>query len=230
MLLSGHQPTYLPGIILFTKIALSDAFMLVGHCQAGAKTWHKRNQIRNTRGGEGPLLLSVNIKHDFGQSINDTQFADNNWKRKHLRSIELTYRKRPFFDKYFPGLKECIELPWERLGPMNMALIELLCMWLRIETELLDSRDYHIEGHSTDMLVSMCEATKASGYLSNEGARDYVDEQSMNQAGIDHRWLKFEHPIYDQGAEFQTDLSVIDLLFNCGPEAGRIVRGAGYVG
>src|SRR5512139_3792570 len=201
MLLSGHQPTYLPGIILFTKIALSDACMLVGHCQASPGTWHNRNQIRNAK-------LVVPVKHEFGQSINNTEFAGDQWKRKHLRSIELNYCKRPFFDKYFPGLKECIELPWERLGPMNMALIELLCMWLRIETDMLDSRDFQIEGHKTDMLVSMCEAAKANGYLSNEGARAYVDEQSMNQAGIDHRWLNFDNPPYDHGtSEFQTDIS-----------------------
>jgi hypothetical protein len=66
--------------------------------------------------------------------------------------------------------------------------------------------------------------------LSNEGARDYVNEQNMNLAGIKHRWLKFTHPIYDQGhSEFQTNLSAIDLLFNCGPESGKIIRGAGHV-
>src|SRR5690348_5767727 len=49
MILSGHQPVYLPSILLFSKIAHSDAFMWVGHCQASPGTWHNRNQIRNAK-------------------------------------------------------------------------------------------------------------------------------------------------------------------------------------
>jgi hypothetical protein len=96
---------------------------------------------------------------------------------------------------------------------------------------MLDSVDYPIEGHRTDMLISMCKATGADQYLSNRGAMDYVDEEKMAGAGIKHRWLNFVHPIYDQGhSEFITNLSIIDLLFNCGPDSGRIVREAGSVG
>ena len=53
VILSGHQPVYLPGIVVLTKIALSDACMLVGHCQFQNKSWHSRNYIR---GPSGPLL------------------------------------------------------------------------------------------------------------------------------------------------------------------------------
>lgn len=222
MILSGHQPVYLPGIILFNKIALSDKFMLVGHCDVGDGTWHNRNQIRNAR-------LTIPIKHG-GKSINETEIDGTHWKRKHLRSIELTYSKRPFFGFYFDKLKELIEMPCKYLGPLNMALIELFCMWLRLPTEILDSRDYSIEGRKTDMLISMCDVVGADQYLSNEGARAYVDEPRMALAGVTHRWQKFKHPQYEQGSEFTPDLSIIDLLFNCGPDAGRIVRACGHVG
>lgn len=223
MRLSGHQPVYLPGIILFTKIALSDEFMFVGHCDAGDGSWHNRNYIRGAR-------LTVPIKHG-GESINATEIDGSHWKRKHLRSIELQYSKRPYFHIYFDKLKELIEMDWRTLGPLNMALIELFCIWLRLTSEITDSRDYKITGNKTEMLISMCEESGASEYLSNEGARAYVDELKMSRSGIRHRWMKFEHPIYDQGdPEFITNLSIIDLLFNCGPEAARIVREAGSVG
>ena len=44
MILSGHQPVYLPGIQLFNKIALSDKFMFVGHCAFEDGSWHNRNR------------------------------------------------------------------------------------------------------------------------------------------------------------------------------------------
>ncbi len=228
MILSGHQPTYLPGIILFNKIALSDKFLFVGHCQASPGTWHNRNQIRGAK-------LTIPVKNDFGVSINDTILFDSesHWRRKHLRSIYLAYAKAPFFDHYFGDLAKLINEPWDRLGPMNMAITEWLCMKLRIETEILDSRDYpnHDWGQKTDMLIDMCEAVGADRYLSNEGSRSYVDENKLATAGITHCWQSFKHPVYEQGhPEFLTNLSVIDLLFNKGPEAGQIVRASGAVG
>src|SRR5512141_290320 len=103
-LLSGHQPVYLPGIILFNKIALSDAFMFVGHCQYVKKSWHSRNRIRL---GDRELWLSLPVRTAgaFDQPINETFLLDGNWKRKHLGSIRQAYGKMPFFDMYFPGLQ-----------------------------------------------------------------------------------------------------------------------------
>lgn len=223
MRLSGHQPVYLPGIILFTKIALSDVFMHVGHCQASPGTWHNRNQIRNAK-------LTIPVQHDFGQSINETKYAGDHWKRKHLRSIEMAYGKRPYFKDHFGSISEIILIGRKTLAHLNTALIKHLLQCFEIHTPILDSQSFNIEGHKTEMLISMCKSVGASEYLSNEGARDYVNEQNMNLAGIKHRWLKFTHPIYDQGhSEFQTNLSAIDLLFNCGPESGKIIRSAGYV-
>ena len=227
MILSGHQPTYLPGILLFSKIALSDKFMFVGHCQASPGTWHNRNRIR------GCSYLTIPIRNEFGVSINETRFAGDNWKRKHLRSMEMAYSKAPYFDRYYIPLAKFYELDWDTLGPFNIELIRNLCEWLDIKTPILDSRDFQSPdwGHKTDMLINMCRATGCNQYLSNAGSIAYVDENKMATRGIKHLWQRFTHPIYDQGhPEFLTNLSVIDLLFNKGPEAGQIVRQSGYIG
>lgn len=223
MILSGHQPVYLPGIILFTKIALSDEFMFVGHCAPGDGTWHNRNYIRGAR-------LTIPIKHG-ASSISETEMDGDHWRRKHIRSIELAYKDRPYFDLYFPQLRDRINNKcWRYLGGFNEMLIWMICDWLNIRKKFWFSTNMRIVGQKTQMLISMCNAVQADEYLSNEGARDYVDELSMALAGIRHRWLDFKHPVYDQGEkEFQTNLSVIDLLFNCGPDSGRIVREAGRV-
>ena len=47
MILSAHQPVYLPGIILFGKIAISDVFMFLGHVQFSRTSWQTRNRVRN---------------------------------------------------------------------------------------------------------------------------------------------------------------------------------------
>ncbi len=224
MILSGHQPAYLPGVQLFNKIALSDAFMFVGHCQFSSKSWQQRNYISTG-------LLSVPVHKSHGQSINKTRPVDGVWRKKHVKSIELAYGKSDFFHEYFPQMKEIIELPWNDLANLNECLTELLMDYLGIEKPVYYSDLEGVGGRKTDMLISMCKAVGANEYLSNEGAIDYLEETRMLDAGILHRWQKFTPPDYGQDKTINGgQLSVIDLLFARGPEAGKIVRESGYVG
>ena len=228
LVLSGHQPVYLPGILLFNKIALSDIFMFVGHCQYVKKSWHARNRIRL---GERELWLTIPVKTSgrFEQAINDTFMVNEVWKRKHLGSIRQAYQKAPFFQGYYPELEDKLLGHSGSLGDLNIGIITMISRWLKIGTRVVDSRDYDIRGAKTDMLVSMCQAVGADHYLSNEGSRDYVDEELMAEVGVQHCWQIFEHPTYRQPGRFIPNMSVIDLLFNMGPDASRLVADCGRV-
>ena len=107
MLLASHQPVYIPGIILFNKIALSDAFMFIGHVQYSRQSWQSRNRIRS---GDKSIYLSVPVKKSgqFGVAINDTEIAGGHWKRKHLASISQAYSNRPFFELYYPEFESLL--------------------------------------------------------------------------------------------------------------------------
>lgn len=226
MILSGHQPCYLPGIQLFNKIALSDAFMFTGHCQYQAKSWHSHNFIRTCK-------LTVPVRTTFGDSIDNVLVSEGNWRRKHIKSIELAYRTFPFFEDYFPRLEQIINHAHCWLGTLNAALILQILDWLNIKTKILFSHDYKIQGNKEDMLISMCRAVGADEYLSNVGALAYLgpeDEQKMQDAGITHSWQEFQHPLYDQEATMNEGrLSVIDLLFTRGPEARAIIEHCGRI-
>jgi hypothetical protein len=229
MILSGHQPVYLPGIILFNKMALSDMFMYVGHVQFSNKSWQQRNRIA-LNGKE--LFLSVPVlKSDrFGQSIDQVEIVEDTWRRKHLGSIRQAYGKRPYFRRYFPELEDTLNRPYASLGQLNRALIAMIRGWMNIDTPIVESHDYpSITGAKTDMLIQMCQAVGVDRYLSNEGARTYVDEEAMAANGIQHCWQEFQHPVYTQDQTFMADMSAIDIVFNLGPEAGSLVKACGTV-
>jgi hypothetical protein len=60
------------------------------------------------------------------------------------------------------------------------------------------------------------------------GCRDYLDPVEFQQAGVQIQWQNFVHPQYTQrprAENFIPGLSAIDLLFNCGPESGKILQG-----
>ncbi|HMA50114.1 MAG TPA: WbqC family protein [Magnetospirillaceae bacterium] len=229
MILSAHQPVYLPGIILFNKIALSDCFMFLGHAQLVKQSWHMRNRIRQ---GDSEVFLTIPVKTAgrLGQAIDNTEFADDFWKRKHIETIRQAYRKRPYFDAYFGPIEALLSADWPSLGALNKALIRHFLALLDIRTPILESTDHDPQGHKTELLIEMTKAAGANAFLSNEGARVYVQEEQMRISGVGHHWQIFEHPTYPQGrTPFMPHLSIIDLLFNAGPEAGPIVRASGHV-
>jgi hypothetical protein len=63
--------------------------------------------------------------------------------------------------------------------------------------------------------------THASEYISGPAAKTYLDEELFNQAGISVRWFDYEgYPAYPQlFGEFEHRVTVLDLLFNTGPNA-----------
>ncbi len=246
MILSGHQPNYLPGTQLFNKIALSDVFMHCGHLQYKRKSWHSHNYIRTGK-------LVVPIFHDeLKQTIDETRIDySQRWQRRHVKSIGQAYGDFPYFWAYFPKLRSIIEEPFKSLGALDRYLTEEICAWLDIKTRIV--RSCRPDGDAIGKIVAMCEAVGANHYLSNEGARlvhhragpeigeampepvvtGYIgpeEEARMKEAGVTHLWQDFTPPWYGQGIESNGGhLSVIDLLFRYGPEAGKIVHQSGRI-
>jgi hypothetical protein len=226
MILAGHQPCYLPGIQLFNKIALSDVFMHCGHLQYQSKSWHSHNFIRTCE-------LIVPVHKTFGDQINQVTIADGRWRRKHVKAIELAYQGFRFFDAYFPRLKDILMGDWTILDTLNRKLIDAIVEWLGFKTKIVDGAQWHFEGDAVGKIIEMCHAVGADEYISNEGAQAYIhypQEELMLDAGIKHRWQKFNHPVYGQDTQVNDGrLSVIDLLFRLGPGARPIIENSGSI-
>jgi hypothetical protein len=227
-ILSAHQPVYLPGLILFNKIALSDVFVFLCDVQFKRRSWHVRNQVRN---GESAIWLTVAAEKSAGHSntIRQVGFGDTEWRRKHLASLEHEYRKRPYFADYFDDFAQIICSEFDNLAELNMALTRHFCAVLQIHTTLLDSKNLDHSGINQDRLISLCHAVKADHYVSNIGSAAYVDESGFENEGVTHSWQAFSPPVYDQGKPFLANLSVIDALFNLGPQTAEIVKHAGHL-
>jgi hypothetical protein len=226
MILSGHQPCYLPGIQLFSKIALSNVYMHCGHLQYRAKSFHSHNFIRT-----GELIVPVH--KTFGDQINQVTIANGRWRRKHLTAIRMAYRGFRFFDDYFPGLRDIILGDWTTLDTLNRKLIDAMLGWFGIETKITDGAKWHFDGDAVDKIIRMCKATGATEYLSNEGAKAYIhypEEDRLKEAGITSRWQRFTQPVYGQDLSINGGrLSAIDLLFRFGPDARLIIEHSGSI-
>ena len=225
-ILSAHQPVYLPGLILFNKIALSDVFVLLPDVQFQRHSWQQRNRVRN---GKEAIFLSVPVRKsgDLSRTIRQTEIAGEPWRKKHLTTLKQVYGKRPHFEAYFPAIEALIEADYANLSDLNCALIRHFCAVLELEAQILDSAELVHVGESQDRLISLCQAAGADAYISNVGAASYVDEAGFSAQGVTHYWQAFTPPQYTQGKAFLPNLSIVDALFNLGPDTARLVRSCG---
>jgi hypothetical protein len=232
MILTGHQPNYLPYAGLFHKIAAADRFLVVDNVQfvkRGTFGWMHRNRIRtgSPRGWDW-LSVPVLTKGRYTQKVSEAALDPAvPWARKHWRSIEWNYRRARFFKEYADEFRALYERPWPGFCELTCAFIELLLRLLGIPRAIERTSSLGIAGESTGLVLAMCRATGADAYLSGVHGRDYLDAGEFERQGVRLLFQEFAGPVYPQcwPGPFVPDLSVIDLLFNCGPESRRVLLG-----
>lgn len=231
MILTGHQPEYLPYIGFFNKIMHADKFVLVDHIQFNKKNWQNRNKIRTVNGWVW-LTVPVYSKNKFTQSINEVEINNTGrWKDKHWKTIYLNYKKAPYFNDFADFFKNIYARSWIKLVNLNEEIIRYLFTVLKINIKIYKSSELNVEGKKTDLVIDLCKKLNADAYLSGEGAKEYINESTFRETGLKSYFRKMEHPIYKQQFEsFEPYISVIDLLFNCGAKkSSKIIYDCGKI-
>ena len=231
MKLAIHQPHYMPRLGYFYKMASAGFFVFLNDVQFRKNEWQNRGRIMNAK---GPQWLSVPTAYKFPQNINEVEVDfSRNWQRNHFHSIEACYGKAPFYKKYAPLFAEFFCAPCSKIDRINIDSVKLLAGILGIQTEYALSSDYKFKGKATERLVTICRHFKATTYLADAESRGYLDVTLFQQARIKVEFPNFKCPVYPQHRakspdDFVPDLSVIDLVFNCGPASLDILMGKGW--
>ena len=107
MILTAHQPVYLPWLGLFHKIAVADLFCYFDIVQYQTKDYNNRNKIK-IHTGEIWLSVPVESKDHFGKRVGDIRILQNGWQRKHIKSIQHAYQKSLYFRDYIAELESIL--------------------------------------------------------------------------------------------------------------------------
>lgn len=226
MLLAIHQPNFLPWPGFFHKWMISDSMLLLDTVQYEKNEWQNRNRIKTA---QGPQWMTVPVNYRFPQRINEVGIADQRWPRKLCRSVEQAYAKAPYTDDYWPPLRQILHEPYDSLRDLNVALIRRVGEFLDCTAPLSIASELDVENTDpTGRLLDLCAALKADAYLSGQEGRAYLDRDAFASRGISLYFQAVEAPVYTQlHREFVSHLSILDMLFNVGPEAATLVRNMG---
>lgn len=223
------QPGYIPWCGFFDQMYRSDIFVIYDDISFDRHGWRNRNRIKTAQGIQWLTVPVLTAKQDW-PLIKDIMIdSSDNWRRKHLRSIQQHYSKALYFKDYIGIFEENYSKEWKYLLDLDIAFIYVLREVLGITAEIKFSSDLNIQGDKIQRLVDTCLKLGATQFLEGAAGKNYLEgfgESLFEKNGIKLVYQDYQYPTYTQlYGDFIPYLSIVDLLFNEGGRSLEILTG-----
>jgi len=224
MIVSINQPAFLPWLGFYDRIYQSDVAIVLDHVQLERGGFTNRNRIV---GSNSPVWLTVPIvkKGMSKAAISDILINNNTkWRLKHQETIKQSYSKAKYFNKYYESIATIYANEYSLLNELLYDSNNVVMDMLSIKTPLLYSSKMGVGGTKSDLVLNLCREVGATQYISGPFGRDYLNLNDFEKYGIEVLFHDYKHPSYKQlNGGFEAYMSVIDLLFNQGQNALKIL-------
>ncbi len=224
------QPNYIPWKGYFDLINMVDEFVVFDEVQYTKKDWRNRNLIKTPQGLQW-LTIPVTVEHQQ-QKIYEVNVADQYWREKHWRSLCINYAKAKHFSAYAPVFEDLY------LRKQTTNLLDILIEFLRainailgIETKLTLSTTIPQSTESRlERIREILLYTHTEVFINGPKAKSFMPDDAFAADHITIHWMSYGGYVpYEQvHPPFEHGVSIVDLLFNQGPEAHRYMNSFGH--
>lgn len=192
--------TYFGPVQWYQKLNQSDRCLIERHDHFIKQTYRNRCVIATTNGLQA-LTVPIERYEGLHCAMRNIRISDHgSWRHLHWNALQSAYGESPFFEFYADDIRPFFERRWEFLVDFNMEITQKMCELLDIQPHIM----------LTDAYISADE----------EGVTDYRDAiRPKNPLPDDRFQPRRYYQVYEQKHGFQPNLSILDLLFNEGPEA-----------
>lgn len=217
------QSNYIPWRGYFDFINSVDIFILYDCVQYTKRDWRNRNLIKCHTGTQW-LSIPV-ITQERKQLINETAIDySQEWMGKNLRSIFWNYKNTPYFDLYYEEYEDIINRRYELISELNEKLIKWAMQHLNVTTSIARAPYIDKKLGRTENLLSIVQQYNGTTYVSGPSAASYLNVNLFADAGVGLEYKVYEYDSYPQlYPPFAGNVTILDLLFNVGPEAKNCI-------
>ena len=223
LILSAHQPAYLPWLGYFDKILRAEIFVFLDHVQFEKNSFINRNQIK-TPSGPAWLTVPVLSKGHMKSSIAETRVDEQQpWRSKHLKTLSHNYARAPCFEERFIRLQALYAVPGHSIADICWNQLRFWLDEVGCKTRMVRSSTLRIAARKSDLILDLCRHFGATHYISGALGKDYLEEGVFKQAGVDIEYQEFCPPDYQQlHGEFIPNLSIVDAWMNVDDVRGLV--------
>jgi hypothetical protein len=187
---------YLPPIEYFSLISQADELIIEREENYLKQSYRNRCYILSAHGAQ---MLSVPV---YLGSIHKTPIKDiridysKRWQQVHIRAMIASYNSSPYFEFYFEKIQRTISKNHEYLLDINTELTIEILEILKLKKTISYTTDFKLPGQNEFDFRNKITPKKESGYI----AKEYFQ-------------------VFNLPKDFSPGLSILDLIFNMGPEA-----------
>ena len=219
------QTTYFGPIQWYQKLYRYD-HCLIEQCDSFQKQTYRNRCVIAT--ANGTQALTVPIENEKGEMRNekcllrDVRISDHNqWRRVHWNALQSAYSESPFFEYYADDLHPFFEEKYEFLIDFNEAIRQKICELIDIHPHVAYTSEYI--SHSLTFSPSHSLTFSPSHSLTfspSHPLTDFRDVISAKHPQPDAEYTPKEYwQVFQHKHGFLPNLSILDLLFNMGPES-----------
>lgn len=211
------QPYFFPYIGYFQLINAVEKFIIYDDVNYMKKGWINRNNILVN---SSPSLFTIPLQRaSQNRLIKDICVSDeNSWREKLIKTIELNYKKAPFFVDVFPLIKKIILFDEKKISKLILFSLKEINRYLNIKSIIVETSDIYNNQYlkAQERIIDICKKEHATQYLNPIGGLEMYSEEVFAQNGIKLNFLKVNPIVYKQfNNEFVSWLSILDvLMFN----------------
>lgn len=223
MIVSIHQPNYLPWIGYFYKICMADVFIFLNDVQFTKGDYINRVKIYSPQNQEQWLTIPISVKM---HTKIDNVMIDNQWQLSHLKTIKQVYCKCKYFESIFNDIESILFKERQSLSSLNIALIKYILNQFNINTKLyLSSELCSQELSSDDRLIELTKNVNGTQYLSGSGGFKYqsIDKFKINKIDVLSYKIKTDFH-YNTKYHDIIGLSILDFIFNEGFNKEKLIQ------
>lgn len=217
------QPMFFPWVGIFEQIRLSDIYVHFDDVQLPqGRSFINRVQIKAP---QGSLWLTVPIRRQRHCPINQV-ITDNKqeWRRKHLKTLEQLYCKAHFFDDMMKIAKETYRLQTDRLSQINIFAIESICSYFGIGKEYALSSNLSSKLKKNEHLLELIKRFGCNRYITGHGAKNYLDYNLFEKNNVSVEYIDYKKKAYPQlYGKFNPHVTILDLIANCGKKGVEFI-------
>ena len=186
---------YFPSISYMARFLKEDAPVVEIWETYHKQTYRNRCRVMTANGVESLSVpvVKVNGNHTMTKDVTISQIEP--WQHIHSRCLESAYKAAPYFDHYYGYLRPVFEGHFERLIDLNDAALKAVLKMLKVNKEIVHTTDYVRE--------------------SDDDLREFFTPKKP----FDSKLFPTYYQVFSEKYPFASDLSVLDLIFNEGPEA-----------
>jgi hypothetical protein len=168
----------------------------------------------------------VKIKGHIGKTMMEIEIDNSqDWRKKHLNTIFMNYKKAPRFEACYAKLENLYQTGYQLLTELCW---DQLLFWLKelgITTRIVRSTSLPIDAKKSDLVLELCRYYRADHYISGILGRNYLQIEDFANDGIAVTFQEYHHPVYPQmWGDFLPYMGILDFWMNTG-EYGLISKG-----